>query len=64
MQISQLGEARLADMFRPLSQNVQHHTKGERWIVYVVFLCAVSGRSEEEEAQLQQRGSLRGGVGR
>lgn len=30
MQISQLGEARLADMFRPLSQNVQHHTKGER----------------------------------
>lgn len=31
--------------------------------VHVVLLCPVPGWSEEEEAQLQQRGSLRGGVG-
>lgn len=33
-------------------------TQRDDKIVYLVFLCVVSGGSEEEEAQLQQRGSL------
>lgn len=31
--------------------------------VHVVLLCPVPGWPEEEEAKLQQRGSVRGGVG-
>lgn len=39
-------------------------TKKDHSVVYLVLVCAVSGWSEEEEAKLQQRGSLWGGVGR
>lgn len=63
-QISYMDEVRFLVVYAIVKclVKLQKVKKGHE-TVNVAFLCPVPGWSEEEEAKLQQRGSVRGGVG-